>query len=1661
MQLNGGGALPSWLTFNAATRTFSGTPANGDVGTISIDVIASDGNGGTVTDTFDIVIANTNDAPTVANAIPNQSATEDSAFNFQFAANTFADVDAGATLTYSVQLNGGGALPSWLTFNAATRTFSGTPANGDVGTISIDVIASDGNGGTVTDTFDIVIANTNDAPTLANAIPDQNAMENAAFNFQFAANTFNDVDASTTFSYSAQLAGGGALPAWLSFDAATRTFSGAPTATDIGTVNIEVIANDGSGGIATDTFTITTTGLPDTEYIDTGTGGPSDPVSSSNQLGQSFSYDSAGATYAVNEISLYLARYDAAVPQTITVELRDAWNGAILASASIPSSQISRDGFEWHTFNFAGVALNDQQTYVIQINSTGSDGLVLVGRATGDVFPDGAMIENGVPNASGWDLAFKLAKEDGTNAAPVFDNPVADQTIDAEAPFTLVVPLNTTSDPDPNDTIIYRAQLAGGGSLGWLTFNEVTRTFSGTPHWHQAGTMTVELIATDNHGASTSDFFDITVVNTNTPPTVANPIPDQLTNEDAPFSFQFASNTFADVDAGNTFTYSAQLAVLGGLPPWLSFDSATRTFSGTPANGDVGTWTLEVTANDGFGGTVIDTFVITVANTNDAPTILNPIGDQSATEDTAFNFQFVANTFTDVDVGTVFTYSAQLAGGGALPAWLSFDAATRTFSGTPANGDVGTLTINVIANDGNGGTVTDTFDIVVNNINDAPTIANPIADQTATEDNAFNFQFASNTFSDIDAGSTLTYTAQLAGGGALPNWLSFDAATRTFSGTPANGDVGTLTINVTASDGQGGTVTDTFALVIANTNDAPTLANPIADQTATENSVFNFQFNTNTFADQDAGDVLIYTAQLAGGGALPSWLNFDAATRTFSGTPTNSNVGTITISVIASDGHGGTVTDTFDIVVNNVNDAPTTANPIADQTATEGARFNFQFAANTFVDNDAGDALTYTAQLAGGGALPSWLSFDAATRTFSGTPTNGDVGTITISVIASDGHGGTVTDTFDIVVNNVNDAPTIANSIADQTATEDTGFNFQFAANTFVDQDAGDVLTYTAQLAGGGALPSWLSFDAATRTFSGTPANGDVGTITISVIASDGHGGTVTDTFTLVIADTNNAPALANPIANQMVNEDVPFGFTIPANTFVDTDGDTLMYTAQLGDGSALPAWLSFDAATRTFSGTPTNGDTGVLVIRIVASDGLATTSTQFQLTVNAVNDAPRTSGFAPVNNQEDAAGDTLDLWAGFSDEETPASQLQFTVVSNSNPALVVGAVIDPATGKLQLQYGAHQFGSSDLVIRAQDAQGAIVETLVRINIAPVNDAPTSTGITDMRVAAGAAPQQVNLQTVFSDIEQGTQLHYSLEGNTNAAIVTQVHIDPATGVMTLTFASATGGETTITLRAQDNDGAWVETRFKVTVIASVVIPEIPKDPDPHPPIIPPVMPPIEQPGVELPEVNPPGTGGGTGGGGGDGASGPSNPGESLNPLLPLGNIPDPNNDDGYGRDHVVYDKSSRDYLRMEEALDDGNVPLMTLTASSSLTSLIKPDAGFAPWEAEDFDNEIRRIRTQMDEALEEEQQRKTVVAGLTFSVTTGLLVWSLRASSLLLTMMSMLPLWRGIDPLPILDEVNKKKKELEQQRKDRAREDKSAKEVGYLFDHAQSKKPQP
>jgi len=204
---------------------------------------------------------------------------------------------------------------------------------------------------------------------------------------------------------------------------------------------------------------------------------------------------------------------------------------------------------------------------------------------------------------------------------------------------------------------------------------------------------------------------------------------------------------------------------------------------------------------------------------------------------------------------------------------------------------------------------------------------------------------------------------------------------------------------------------------------------------------------------------------------------------------------------------------------------------------------------------------------------------------------------------------------------NVNDAPVVAAAIADQSVNEDTAWSYQVPAGTFGDVD-GDTFTYMAKLANGADLPTWLAFNAATRTFTGTPPLNFNGTLSLTVTASDAST-SVSDTFILTVNAVNDAPVVATVIADQNVNEDTAWNYTFPAGAFSDVDGDALTYTATLTGSASLPSWLSFDGATRTFSGTPPQDFNGDVSLTVTASDGSLSVSDTFVLTVNAVNDAP------------------------------------------------------------------------------------------------------------------------------------------------------------------------------------------------------------------------------------------------------------------------------------------------------------------------------------------------------------------------------------------------------------------------------------------------------
>ena len=240
----------------------------------------------------------------------------------------------------------------------------------------------------------------------------------------------------------------------------------------------------------------------------------------------------------------------------------------------------------------------------------------------------------------------------------------------------------------------------------------------------------------------------------------------------------------------------------------------------------------------------------------------------------------------------------------------------------------------------------------------------------------------------------------------------------------------------------------------------------------------------------------------------PSWLSFDSGTGTFSGTP--SSGGSWGVQVVASDGHGHSTKCIFNLTSTNNNAAPVASVAIPAQTLSQGIDWSYTLPGGSFTDPN-GNPLRYTAT-----GLPPGISFDATTGTFSGQATA--TGTWTVTVTADDGHGGMATqDVSFTVVNFTDHAPVRSYALPDLVWTRNQNNSYSFPLGTFTDAD-GDELTYTATLSSGAALPSWLTFDPETRTFSGLPTG--TGPWNITVTADDGHGGTATDTFRISTTTT-------------------------------------------------------------------------------------------------------------------------------------------------------------------------------------------------------------------------------------------------------------------------------------------------------------------------------------------------------------------------------------------------------------------------------------------------------------------------------------------------------------------------------------------------------------
>jgi hypothetical protein len=374
-------------------------------------------------------------------------------------------------------------------------------------------------------------------------------------------------------------------------------------------------------------------------------------------------------------------------------------------------------------------------------------------------------------------------------------------TLDQDAPVISGSPITRVEEnnpysfqpsaSDPNgDNLVFSIS----GQPSWTTFNNSTGLLSGTPGTSDVATYSNILISVSDGTASSSlPAFSI-VVNaydpSNSAPTIKWP-PSTTATEDSIYAYQ---PIVVDAD-GDKLTFN-----ISNRPAWASFNTSTGYLSGTPDNGDVGTYSdIKISVSDGLASASTGAFSITVSNTNDTPVISgSPM--TRLEENNPYNFQPSASD-PDGDK-LVFSISGR-------PSWATFNNSTGQLSGTPGASDTGTYSnILISVSDGTASSNLTAFSIIVDTIepsNTGPTISGSPS-TTAIEGSAYVFQ--PNVF-DAD-GDKLAF-----GISNRPSWASFDSSNGRLSGTPAVGDAGTYSnILISVSDGLVPTKLPTFNIQV-------------------------------------------------------------------------------------------------------------------------------------------------------------------------------------------------------------------------------------------------------------------------------------------------------------------------------------------------------------------------------------------------------------------------------------------------------------------------------------------------------------------------------------------------------------------------------------------------------------------------------------------------------------------------------------------------------------------------------------------------------------------------------------------------------------------------------------------------------------------------------
>ena len=1297
--------LPPGLTFDAGSRTLSGIPA--DVVTFPEKVFylmayeVTDADGATASLTFNVSVEEEDVAPSFDGAT-----VADQMFSAGVAIDALelpTALSGNGDLTYDLR-----PLPPGLTFDAGSRTLSGTPSEVAISLMTYEVTDADGDtatltfevevdtkpsfeGATVADqsyqtgedigvlelpvasvgeyeepprysllpevpglTFDAASLTLSGTPTVAGTYEmtyrvedsDTNMEESDAEELTFTISvelTFAAVAArQTTFTAGEEIKQpwelpvgrstdpltyslDGELPAGLVFDPDARTISGMPPADVLYDASYAFTyrAEDSDGDSAELTFTVVIAGMP----------------SFGDQVVEDQLYT------AGDEVSLGLpeaAGGNVALTYTLDGELPSGlvFDADARTISGTPPTDVTYAESYAFTYRVADIDGDDTVLrFAIRVNgipsfvreeedqqySAGDEvSLELPEAVGGNVartyrldgeLPAGLAFDPGTRTISGdlpefatyafdgYGLTYRVADVDGeepepltftirVNGIPRFDETVSSQVTFAEG--QTIDPWVLPSASGGNGDLTY--ELAGELPEG-LAYDGATRTISGTLDADATYTaesdgyvMTYQVTDQDGEGPAALEF---TIVVHGMPSFSGQVVDDQLYTAGDEVSLGLPEA----VGGNNGLAYILE----GELPPGLAFDDAARTISGTPPT-DVTyaeSYAFTYRVADVDGDTVTLTFAIRV---NGIPSFVREQEDQ----------QYPAGDEVSLELpeavgGNVArTYRLD----GELPAGLSFDPGTRTISGDLPEFatyafDGYALTYRVADVDGEEPEPL-TFTIRVNGM--------PRFDETVSSQITFSEgQTIDPWVLPSASGGNGDLTYELAG--ELPEGLSYDGATRTISGTldadatyAAESEGYALTYQVTDQDGEGPAALE-FTIVV---HGMPSFGAQVVDD-----QLYEAGEEVSLGLPEAAGGNGALTYSLEG--ELPPGLAFDDAARTISGTLPADYLYVAEgydLTYRVTDVDGDAVTLTFTIAVNGI---PSFGDQVVeDQQYTAGEAVSLELPEAV----GGNVALTYFLE----GELPPGLAFNPTARTISGelSPNvsySPEGYALTYRVADVDGEEPAPL-TFTISVNGM---PFFEGAITNQWIPEGE----EMAPLELPAALGGNgELTYSLSEEN---LPPGLAFDPTARTISGTPelnvshpAEGYE--LTFRVEDEDGDSAELTFFLTVDGNPTFFDAVIEDRILRQ--NEAMD-SWEFPAAA--GGNGD-LIYSLDMN----VPG-LSFDAAARTLSGTPTHTGVYRLVYQVEDQDGDSAELT-FHITVDG---APSFSG--DVANQTYIDGEAIE----------------------------------------------------------------------------------------------------------------------------------------------------------------------------------------------------------------------------------------------------------------------------------------------------------------------------------------------------------------------------------------------------------------------------------